>query len=73
MTGPELKAIRRELGLSTRELGYALGYRGNLNTVSVMIREYERTNGRTIPPWIARLVLMFERHGVPPDWTVFPE
>jgi transcriptional regulator with XRE-family HTH domain len=69
MTGKELQAIRRALGLSARELGYALGYRGNENTVSVSIRLYE-CGKRPIPPWIGRLVTMFVRHGVPPDWTI---
>jgi transcriptional regulator with XRE-family HTH domain len=69
MTGRELKAIRHQLGLTTRELGAALGYRGNANTLSVAIRLYE-SGKRPIPPWIARLVAMFGRHGVPPDWTI---
>jgi transcriptional regulator with XRE-family HTH domain len=69
MTGAELKAIRHRLGLSTRELGAAFGYRGNANTLSVAIRLYE-SGKRPIPPWIGRLATMFERHGVPPDWTI---
>jgi transcriptional regulator with XRE-family HTH domain len=69
MTGAELKAIRRELGLSTRELGAAFGYRGNENTRAVAIRQYENGD-RPIPPWIARLAEMFSRHGVPPAWTI---
>jgi transcriptional regulator with XRE-family HTH domain len=69
MTGKELKAIRHQLGLTTCELGTALGYRGNANTLSVSVRLYE-CGKRPIPPWIGRLVTMFERHGVPPDWTI---
>lgn len=69
MTGHELKAIRRALGLSTREFGAALGYRGNDNTRAVAIRLYE-SGARPIPPWIARLAEMFGRHGVPPHWTI---
>lgn len=67
MTGSELKAIRRQLGLSTKELGRALGYRGNDNTISVQVRQYE-SDAREIPPWIERLAIMFGRHGVPPVW-----
>lgn len=64
-----MKAIRRQLGISTRELGTALGYRGNENTISVAIRLYE-SGKRDIPPWIGRLVEMFGRHGIPPHWLV---
>ena len=67
MTGKELKSIRKALGLSTKELGRAFGYRGNDNTISVQVRAYE-SGGREIPPWIERLALMFKRHGVPSDW-----
>lgn len=71
MTGKELKAIRRDLGLSTREFGAALGYRGKPNTLAVSIRQYE-SGAREIPPWIARLATMFAQHGVPPAWTIAP-
>jgi transcriptional regulator with XRE-family HTH domain len=64
MTPAEFKAIRKSLGLSTVAMGRALGYAGNDNTVSVQIRQYE-SGGRTIPPWIARLVAMYGKHGVP--------
>jgi transcriptional regulator with XRE-family HTH domain len=72
MTGHELRAIRRQLGLTTRELGAALGYRGNANTRSVAIRLYE-SGARDIPPWIGRLATMLGRHGCPPDWTLMEE
>jgi transcriptional regulator with XRE-family HTH domain len=72
MTGNELRSIRRSLGLTVRELGYAIGYRGNQNTVSVAIRLYEG-NKRPIPPWIGRLAAMFGKHGVPPEWTLEPD
>lgn len=65
MTGPEFQAIRKRLGLSVIEMGRALGYEGKDNTVSVTVRRYEAPNGRPIPPWIARLAQMFDRHGVP--------
>ena len=64
VTGPDLKAIRHALGLSTTELGRALGYEGKDNTVSVTIRRYE-SEMRPIPPRIALLVNMYRRHGVP--------
>jgi transcriptional regulator with XRE-family HTH domain len=72
MNGQELRSIRRSLGLTVRELGYAIGYRGNQNTVSVQIRQYEGGH-KTMPPWIERLVTMFGKHGVPPEWTLEPD
>jgi transcriptional regulator with XRE-family HTH domain len=63
MQGSQLKAIRRQLGLTTRELGAAIGYEGSPNTISVTIRRYE-AGMRPIPPWIATLVLYMQRHGL---------
>ena len=64
MTGADLKAIRHKLKLSTTELGRALGYEGADNTISVTVRRYE-SGMRPIPPWIAKLADMYDRHGVP--------
>lgn len=64
MTGVELAAIRHRLGLSLVEMGRALGYDGNRNTVQVAVGRYE-SGGRDIPPWIGRLAHMYGRHGVP--------
>jgi transcriptional regulator with XRE-family HTH domain len=64
MTANELYDIRQRLGLSLYDFGRALGYEGNRNTVQVAISRYERGD-RDIPPWIARLALMFDRHGIP--------
>jgi transcriptional regulator with XRE-family HTH domain len=68
MTGAEMKAIRQRLGLSTVQLGRAFGYAGNDNTTSVMIRKYE-SDGRPIPAYLERLLILFDRHGVPDGWT----
>lgn len=66
MTGDEMRAIRKRLGLSVIEFGHAFGYEGSDTTISVTIRRYE--NGmRPIPPWIARLAAMYGRFGVPDD------
>jgi transcriptional regulator with XRE-family HTH domain len=67
MTGPELKTIRHRLGLSTLQLGRAFGYTGSDTTASVTIRKYE-SGGRPIPPWLGRLAIMFDEHGVPPEF-----
>jgi transcriptional regulator with XRE-family HTH domain len=71
MTGPELKTIRHRLGLSTTQLGRAFGYAGSDTTSAVTIRKYE-SGVRPIPPWLGRLAIMFDRHGVPPGWTDAP-
>lgn len=68
MTGAELKAIRHRLGLSTTALGRAFGYEGSDVTASGTIRKYE-SDARPIPPWLARLAIMFDRHGVPRGWA----
>lgn len=67
MTGTELKAIRRRLGLSTTELGRAFGYTGGDVSTSGTIRKYE-SEQRTMPPWLARLATMFDMNGVPPSF-----
>ena len=70
MQGKELKAIRRELGLSAVELGRALGYAGTDNSASVTIRRYE-ANMRPIPPLVDRLArcfrLLYEKLGILPE------
>lgn len=70
MTGAELKAIRHRLGLSTTALGRAFGYESSAITASGTIRKYE-SGQRPIPPWLGRLAIMFDRHGVPPEWTFY--
>jgi hypothetical protein len=40
--------------------------------VSVTVRRYEAPSGRHIPPWIERLALMFQRHGIPREFLFMP-
>lgn len=70
MTGPEMKAIRDRLGLSATELGRAFGYAGSDVSVKMAIHRFESTGktAREIPPWLARLLVMFDRHGVPEEF-----
>lgn len=68
MTGPELRAIRKQLGLSLVAMGQALGYQGSAKTLNAQVHKYE-TGERPIPPWIARLASMYARHGVPDEWA----
>jgi len=71
MTGPEMRAIRKRLGLSTVQLGRAFGYVGVDNSVSVTVRKYE-SGGKPIPVWLSRLMVMYDRHGIPPEWLTGP-
>jgi transcriptional regulator with XRE-family HTH domain len=72
MTGAELQAIRKSLRLSAVAFGRAIGYVGTQGTVNTTIRRYE-SDARPIPPWIARLAMMFARHGIPPEFLAEPE
>lgn len=64
MTGDELVAIRKGFGMSPAKFGRALGYQGDIRGT---MRRYEN-GSKEIPPWIERLALMFERHGIPDEW-----
>ena len=67
MTGDELHDIRRRLKLSIVMFGRALGYGGDDKNINRTVRRYE-SNEKEIPPWIARLAIMFDRYGVPTDF-----
>jgi len=67
MTGDDLNDIRTRLGLSTAQFGYALGFLGSKSNVSTTIRRFEHGD-KPVAPWIARLAIMFERYGIPPEW-----
>lgn len=66
MTGDDLRAVRLSLGLSLVQMGRALGYQGTRETLNAQIHKYE-AGQRPIPPWIARLVIMYDRFGLPDD------
>jgi len=68
MFGTEFKSIRKGLGLTVLQWARALGYAGSVKTVREQIAKYDR-NVRPIPPWIARLAMMYQRFGVPDDFT----
>ena len=55
MTGAELKAIRKELGLSALQLGLAIGYKGNPRTIRNQVRNLERNRHGDVP--IARAII----------------
>lgn len=67
MTGDDLNEIRTRLGLSTAQFGYALGFSGSKSNVSTTIRRFEHGD-KPVPPWIARLAIMFDRYGVPREF-----
>jgi transcriptional regulator with XRE-family HTH domain len=70
LTGEELKAQREELGLSLSQLARACGYASVDNGVT-LLRRYERDE-REVPPWLPRMLELFRRFGVPPDF-IAPE
>lgn len=67
MTGKEFAAVRKRLGLGVVEFGRAIGYQGSHDNVSLSVRRFERGE-RPVPVWIERLVTLYERHGIPPEW-----
>jgi transcriptional regulator with XRE-family HTH domain len=62
VTGPELKAIRQQLGLTLSGFGRALGYNGNKNTLSVAIRRFE-SGAREIPENVAEKAIEIRENG----------
>ena len=52
MTGLDLRQLRRALGLGVVQFGYAIGFKGNQNTVSVEVREME-AGKKPVPAKIA--------------------
>ena len=67
MTGLELSLIRNKLGLTRLQWGRALGYRGTDESIGVMVRRTETMDA--VPGQIERLAEMYERHGVPAEYT----
>ncbi len=67
MSGTELKAIRRQLGLSLDEFAVELGYDGSPKNNRTTMRRFE--NGeRPISPPVGRLAYMFSVFGLPDSW-----
>lgn len=65
MTDP--RAIRARLGLSQQELGRALGYTGKPQSLRTAVMKFE-SGVRPLPSAVERLLIMFDRHGVPEEW-----
>lgn len=64
-----MRAVREHLGLTTLELGKALGYTGKARSLDMHIRRFELGH-RRIPPQTWRLLLMYDAYGIPPQWRV---
>jgi len=58
--------LRKRLKFDREELALVIG------VTEKQIRNYENGN-RAVPEWIAKLVIMFARHGVPDDFGSFEE
>jgi transcriptional regulator with XRE-family HTH domain len=66
MTGSDLKALRHALGLTTLQLGRALGYQGAPDTIKACVRRLECSQ-RTIPRDKDKLATMYAKFGIPLD------
>lgn len=66
MSGEDLRACRKHLGMNAITFGAALGYSGDDESIGVQIRRYE-AGRRPIPSWIERLALMYALHGAPAE------
>lgn len=64
MTPHRFNEIRTHLGLTWDQYGRALGYGGE-NPRQAIHALYR--GERAIPPYIARLAIMFDLYGVPPE------
>lgn len=70
MKGTDLKRIRKKLGLSVRQFGIALGYKGK--NIDVQVRQME-SEGKPIRIPVGRLAHMFGLHGsVPKEFLEEP-
>jgi hypothetical protein len=71
MTSSDFRIYRTAAGLGVVEYGQALGYQGNANTISRLIRSFEYGE-KPIPEYIQRLCSMFWRHGIPREFLPEP-
>lgn len=72
MDGQEMRRIRHKHGLTKHQWGLLMGYTGNENTNSSLVKRYEQGR-RPIPLYIARLVFLLDQYpagALPtfPDW-----
>jgi transcriptional regulator with XRE-family HTH domain len=63
MTGQDLKALRHALGLTTLQLGRALGYQGAPDTIKACVRRLECSQ-RTIPHAQMLLAMHIAKNGL---------
>jgi len=59
-----MRGIRLKLNMTTYAMAKAIGYAGKESSLDNQIRRLEGGN-RKVPVCTARLLLMFEQHGVP--------
>jgi hypothetical protein len=67
MTPAKFRAVRKKLGYEHLAWGRALGYESEVATVQRLMRRFE-AGDRRISLQLERLVLMYEKHGVPKGW-----
>jgi hypothetical protein len=68
MTAAQFRAAWEASGLPQADYALALGYRSpDRKNLRQQINDMA-CGRKPIPPRIARLVEMFRRHGIPPEW-----
>ena len=66
MLGEDLRAIRKQLGLSAYAWGQLLGFTGSRNSIQVTVSRLER-GGYRIMPHTAMLAESYRVNGIPPN------
>ena len=70
MTPDDLKSIRHRLGLTGPAFARALGYGGDSVRQTIGRLEHGR---RRIPPAVAALAVMYDKHGLDPEAAALAE
>jgi DNA-binding transcriptional regulator YiaG len=66
----EMREVRELLGLSRFQIGTALGFTGNRYAIKNNVGRMERGQ-RQPTAQVSRLLEMYRRHGVPPEWLPY--
>lgn len=62
-----MKELRLRNGLTTKQMGKALGYQGKPASLETIIKRFE-SGRRPIPKPVRLLVAMYDAYGIPSDW-----
>jgi transcriptional regulator with XRE-family HTH domain len=65
--GERMRAVRTKHNLTQIRFARSLGYSGKPESLETQIRRWE-CGYRVPPPWIQRLVIMYDAYGIPQEW-----